>query len=116
MRKWRINSVAFRLFQSKYGNICIRPTVTDQRLTMDWSDATAVDYTDMDENIFNSWTVWNTNVSTFAHKSGQTKMQMFNGPWDDSADITIGSRHPLPFNLLSMILKIEIGDNSSAGT
>jgi hypothetical protein len=116
MRKWRINSVAFRLFQSKYGNICIRPTVTDQRLTMDWSDATAVDYTDMDENIFNSWTVWNTNVSTFAHKSGQTKIQMFNGPWDDSADITIGSRHPLPFNLLSMILKIEIGDNSSAGT
>lgn len=116
MRKWRINSVALRLFQSKHGNICIRPTITNNNLTMDWSGATAVDYVDMDENLYNSFTLWAYSGSTFAHKSGQTKMQMFNGPWDGSADITIGSRHPLPFNLLAMILKIEIGDNSSAGT
>lgn len=114
INKWRIVSVAFRLFQSLYGNVTQRPTVSGDYLVMDWDGSTAIDYDGIDEIQKTSFLLWAYDTTAIIVKSGQTKPQPFGGDWGDAADIVVSSRHPLPFNVMAMLLNVEIGSMSGA--
>ena len=116
MRKWRLVKASFRLFQSIYGNVTNRLTVFNDYLTMDWSTATAIDYDDIDQFPYSSFLLWAYNQDALIVKTGQTKPQVLNFNHSDAADIVIGSRHPLPFNLEAAILEVEVGEVSGAGS
>lgn len=115
MRKWRITRSAFRVWQSLYGNINQYVTyVQGQRGTADFSNYTAIQYDGIsrfpyypyDENI----------TKSSGSYTGQTLPQALNFDWGNALDIVIASRHPAPFNILAMILEVEVEGTSGAGT
>jgi hypothetical protein len=112
LNKWKIARVAFRLFQSKYGNVMPRATQTGDFLEADFSDATAIQYGDMNE--FPLSTVLLRNYNTLPTKTGQTKVQPMGSDWDNCADVTIASRHPWPFNVLALLADVEVDGISGA--
>jgi hypothetical protein len=112
--RWRIVRVALRLFQSLYGNIVNKPTISGDYLIADWSDTTAVDYADMDEFQRSSFILWSYDTDSIFVKTGQTKPQPVGFDWVDAADITLTSRHPYPFNVTALLLDVQSGDISGA--
>jgi hypothetical protein len=112
--KWRIVRVALRLFQSLYGNIVNKPTISGDYLIADWSDTTAIDYADMDEFQRSSFVLWSYDTDSIFVKTGQTKTQPVMFDWVDAADITLTSRHPYPFNVTALLLDVQSGDVSGA--
>lgn len=114
VNRWRIVRVALRLFQSLYGNIVSKPTISGDYLIADWSDATAVNYDDMDEFQRSSFVLWSYDTDSIFVKTGQTKSQPAGFDWVDAADITLTSRHPYPFNVTAMLLDVQSGDISGA--
>lgn len=112
--RWRIVRVALRIFQSLYGNIVNKPTISGDYLIADWSDTTAVDYADMDEFQRSSFILWSYDTDSIFVKTGQTKPQPAGFDWVDAADITLTSRHPYPFNVTALLLDVQSGDISGA--
>lgn len=104
MRKWAVKRGSFRLWRSRYGNV-------QQRLgtagAIDFTGFTGIQYADMD--------LFPRTLSSVP-MTGQTLPQALNFDWGNALDIVISSRHPTPFNLLGMILEIEIEGTSGAGT
>jgi hypothetical protein len=116
LNKWKIARVAFRLFQSKYGNVFSRATQTGSFLDADFSDATAIQYDGMNEFPLPSVMLRNysAGASSIIVKTGQTKVQPMGGDWDNCADVTIASRHPWPFNVLALLADVEVDGISGA--
>jgi hypothetical protein len=116
LNKWKIARVAFRLFQSKYGNAFPRATQTGEFLTADFSDATAIQYDGMNEFPLTSVQLRNfgSGGSSIIVKTGQTKVQPMGSDWDNCADVTIASRHPWPFNVLALLADVEVDGISGA--
>jgi hypothetical protein len=54
-------------------------------------------------------------VQDYTHNTGQTLPQTVNFDWGQACDIAIASRHAVPFNVLGMILEIEVEGTSGAG-
>lgn len=116
LNKWKIARVAFRLFQSKYGNVMPRATQTGSFLSADFSDATAIQYDGINEFPLTSVQLrnYNTGASEIKVKTGQTKVQAIGSDWDNCADVTIASRHPWPFNVLALLADVEVDGISGA--
>ena len=116
LNKWKIARVAFRLFQSKYGNVLPRATQTGSFLEADFSDATAIQYDGMNEFPLSSVQLRNFGAggSSIKVKTGQTKVQPMGSDWDNCADVTIASRHPWPFNVLALLADVEVDGISGA--
>lgn len=106
MRKWRVTRGCFRLWQSLYGNVQ-RKIVGD---VIDYTNYTAINYDGMDEFPVAP----NDSVEPGFTKSGQTLPQALNFDWGNALDIVISSRHPTPFNILGMILEVEVESTSGA--
>ena len=114
MRKWRITRSAFRVWQSLYGNINQYITYPPgQRGTADFSNYTAIQYEGM--NRFPYYPLYGDTINSFVY-TGQTLPQALNFDWGNALDIVIASRHPAPFNILAMILEVEVEGTSGAGT
>lgn len=115
MRKWRLTRVSFRLFRSMKGNFQAIPTYTTvsttERGSTSTASDTAIDYTDI-EPFPARMAAHSVSSQT---KNGQTVPHVANFNWDNAMDIVVSSRWPVPFNLLSMIMEIEIQGISSAG-
>ena len=113
MRKWSVKRAAFRVFRSMNGYFQASPSYINSYGVVTTSPYDAIIYTDMDEYPmpfdFN-------NVSSVRTKTGQTLPQPINFDWNNALDIVISSRHPTPFNILGMILEIEVEGTSGAGT
>jgi hypothetical protein len=114
LNKWKIARVAFRLFQSKYGNVMPRAIQTGSFLEADFSDATAIQYDGMNEFPWSSVSLRNYGVNGIPVKTGQTKVQPMGSDWDNCADVTIASRHPWPFNVLALLADVEVDGISGA--
>lgn len=104
MKKWRISRAAFRLWKSYYGHVGRK--IADITNT----DADRIDISGIDEFP----TSPNDTIPTLNYVTGQTLPQALNFEWGNALDIAISSKHPVPFNVLAMILEIEIGDTSGA--
>jgi hypothetical protein len=105
MRKWRISRAAFRLWRSFFGQVCQRVAdaeyTTLSRIGTEGIDAYPRSPNDA--------------ATTTGYVIGQTLPQSLNFDWGNALDIVIASKHPLPFNLLGMILEVEIDGTSGAG-
>jgi hypothetical protein len=114
MRKWRITRAAFRVWQSLYGNINQYITYpVGQGATADFSNYTAIQYDGMSR--FPYYPTYGSTINSFVY-TGQTLPQALNFDWGNALDIVIASRHPAPFNILAMILEVEVEGTSGAGT
>ena len=114
MKKWRVTRAAFRLWQSLYGNVQ-RQIVYDYTAftaTIDYTGYTAINYDGMEEFPRSP----TSGLGVIRTKTGQTLPQPMNFDWGNALDIVISSRHPTPFNILAMILEVEIEGTSGAGT
>ena len=109
MKKWRITRAAFRVWQSLYGNVQQKIGSAGE---INFTGYTAIDYTDID-GFPRSPT---SGYPTLRTKTGQTLPQSLNFDSGNALDIVISSRHPTPFNILGMILEIEVEGTSGAGT
>lgn len=112
MKKWRVARASFRVWQSLYGNVQQRISYSGFSGTVDHSSATFIDYNGIDAFP----RAPSSGLATEYTKTGQTLPQVLNFDWGNALDIVITSKHPTPFNLLGMILEIEIGDTSGAGS
>jgi hypothetical protein len=104
MRKWRITRASFRLFRSYHGYVW--PKITQDDFT---NYSRIIDETDEfpiapDEA-----------VQDYFDRTGQTLPQSLNFDWGRACDIVIASRHAVAFNILGMILEIEVEGTSGAG-
>ena len=114
MRKWRVTRSAFRVWQSLYGNINQYVTYpSGQGATADFSNYTAIEYNGMSR--FPYYPAYGDSINSFVY-TGQTLPQALNFDWGNALDIVIASRHPAPFNILAMILEVEVEGTSGAGT
>jgi hypothetical protein len=103
MRKWRVTRASFRLFRSYYGYVWRR--ITDGDFT---NYSRIVDETDEfpiapDET-----------TQDYPDHTGQTFPQALNFDWGQACDIAIASRHAVAFNILGMILEIEVEGTSGS--
>jgi len=116
LNRWKVVRVAFRLFQSKYGNVFSRATQTGDFLQADFSNGTAIQYDGINEFPLSTVQLRNysTGASSIIVKSGQTKVQQMGGDWDNCADVTIASRHPWPLNVLALLADVEVDGISGA--
>ncbi len=112
MRKWRIMRMAFRLFQSLFGNINSMPTYGTGTISIDSTNLSAIDYNDM--TLFPRSP--SSGLPLLLTKTGQTLPQSLNFDHDTSCRYVITSLHPVPFNLLATIMEVEVGDVSGAGS
>lgn len=105
MRKWRISRASFRIFRAYFAYV--------------WRKITEADFThysriirDTDEFPIPP----DDPTQSYSHRTGQTLPQSLNFDWGQACDIVIASRHAVPFNILGMILEIEVEGTSGAGT
>lgn len=104
MRKWRVTRASFRIFRSYYGNV--------------WNNITDADFTNYTRIIQETDEfpiAPDEAVQDYTHNTGQTLPQTVNFDWNQACDIAIASRHSVPFNVLGMILEIEVEGTSGAG-
>jgi hypothetical protein len=104
MRKWRVTRASFRIFRSYFGNV--------------WSNITDADFTNYTRIIQETDEfpiAPDEAVQDYTHNTGQTLPQTVNFDWNQACDIAIASRHSVPFNVLGMILEIEVEGTSGAG-
>ena len=104
MRKWRATRASFRIFRSYYGNVWRKIT-----------DADFTNYTRIIQETDEFPIAPDEPVQDYTHNTGQTLPQSLNFNWGQACDIAIASRHALPFNVLGMILEIEVEGTSGAG-
>ena len=104
MRKWRITRASFRIFRSYYGNVWRKIT-----------DADFTNYTRIIQETDEFPIAPDEAVQDYSHNTGQTFSQTLNFDWGQACDIAIASRHAVPFNVLGMILDIEVDGTSGAG-
>jgi hypothetical protein len=104
MRKWRVTRASFRLFRSYYGYVWRK--ITDGDFT---NYSRIVDETDEFPIAPDEAT------QDYPDHTGQTFPQALNFDWGQACDIAIASRHAVPFNVLGMILEIEVEGTSGAG-
>jgi hypothetical protein len=104
MRKWRITRASFRIFRSYYGNVWRKIT-----------DADFTNYTRIIQETDEFPIAPDEAVQDYTHNTGQTLPQSLNFDWGQACDIAIASRHAVPFNVLGMILEIEVEGTSGAG-
>lgn len=104
MRKWRITRASFRIFRSYYGNVWRKIT-----------DADFTNYTRIIQETDEFPIAPDEAVQDYSHNTGQTLSQTLNFDWGQACDIAIVSRHAVPFNVLGMILDIEVDGTSGAG-
>ena len=105
MRKWRITRASFRLFRSYHGYVW--PKITEDDFT---NYSRIIDETDEFPIAPNEA------VQDYVDRTGQTLPQSLNFDWGRACDIVIASRHAVAFNILGMILEIEVEGTSGAGT
>lgn len=103
MSKWRIVKAAFRLWRSMYGQVCEK---LDQ---VEFTTASRIETPDLD-----TYPDYNNPTNVLDLPWGQTLAQGIGGNHRQCADICITSRHAMPFNVLSVLLDVEIGYTSSA--
>lgn len=106
MRKWRASRASFRVWRSYFGHVV-------QRLAdVAHTNYSRIDITGIDEFPEPPGDT----PTTLGYVSGQTLPQPLNFDWGNALDIVISSRHPTPFNILGMILEVEVEGTSGAGT
>ena len=106
MRKWRVTRASFRIWRSYFGHVV-------QRLAdIVHTNYSRIDISDIDE--FPE--APGDTPTTLGYVSGQTLPQALNFDSDTALNIVISSRHPTPFNVLGMILEVEVDGTSGAGT
>jgi hypothetical protein len=105
MRKWRVTRASFRLFRSYYGYVWRK--ITDNDFT---NYSRIVDETDEFPIAPNE------DIQNYFDHTGQTFPQALNFDWGQACDIAIASRHAVAFNILGMILEIEVEGTSGAGS
>jgi hypothetical protein len=104
MRKWRVTRASFRIFRSYFGYV--------------WNKITDADFTHYSRIIRETDEfpiAPDEAVQDYFHNTGQTFSQTLNFDWGQACDIAIASRHAVPFNVLGMILDIEVDGTSGAG-
>jgi hypothetical protein len=103
MKKWRITRMAFRFFNSKLAH-CFESTVNA------YLEANRIDTNDADS--------YGGNVGTAASGfiTGQTLPQVFNFEWRRGQFFIIGSKHPVPCNILAALIEAEVDGTSGAGS
>jgi len=105
MRKWRITRAAFRVYRSYFGNV--------------WRKIDENDFTNYTRTVqeFDEFPIAPAEYGQFTryNHTGQTFPQSLNHDWGQACDIAIASRHAVPFNVLGMILEIEVEGTSGAG-
>ena len=105
MRKWRISRASFRIFRAYTAYVWRKITEADfthySRIVRE-TDEFPISPDDPTQN--------------YSHRTGQTLPQSLNFDWGPACDIVIASRHAVPFNVLGMILEIEVEGTSGAGT
>jgi hypothetical protein len=104
MKKWRVTRASFRIFRSYYGNVWRKIT-----------DADFTNYTRIIQETDEFPIAPDEAVQDYTHNTGQTLPQSLNFDWGQACDIAIASRHAVPFNVLGMILEIEVEGTSGAG-
>lgn len=105
MKKWRITRAAFRVYRSYFGNV--------------WRRIDEDDFTNYTRTVqeFDEFPIAPAEYGQFTryNHTGQTFPQSLNHDWGQACDIAIASRHAVPFNVLGMILEIEVEGTSGAG-
>jgi len=109
MRKWHVTRGSFRVWQSLYGNVQQKIGSAGE---IDFTGFSAIKYEDIDAFPRSP----TSGYPTLRTKTGQTLPQPLGFDWGNALDIVISSRHPTPFNILGMILEVEIEGASGAGT
>jgi hypothetical protein len=104
MRKWRVTRASFRIFRSYFGYVWNKIT-----------DADFTNYTRIVRETDEYPIAPDEPVQGYPHRTGQTFPQTVNFDWNQSCEIAIASRHSVPFNVLGMILEIEVEGTSGAG-
>jgi hypothetical protein len=104
MRKWRVTRASFRIFRSYFGYVWNKIT-----------DADFTNYTRIIRETDEFPIAPDEPVQGYSHRTGQTLPQTVNFDWGQACDIAIASRHAVPFNVLGMILEIEVEGTSGAG-
>lgn len=103
MSKWKITALSFRLWRSFFGNFAQRiaqiVSTNERRITT----------TDLTE-----YPSYNNPSFTIPSKWGQTLVQTTGFSFGQSADLLITSKHPMPFNVLSVTMDVEVDGTSSA--
>lgn len=104
---WRSARVAFRLWRSIYGQVCqnIAQIESTLRTRIDTSDISPFPQTPGGTS---SPTVildlpW-----------GQTRSVTITADWQHALDLTMSSRHPVPFNIIAILIDVEVGADSAA--
>ena len=106
MCKWRVTRASFRIWRSYFGHVA-------QRL----ANVAHTNYTRIDITGIDAFPQPPDDTpTTLGYVSGQTLPQALNFDSGNALDIVISSRHPTPFNILGIILEVEIGGASGAGT
>jgi hypothetical protein len=104
MRKWKVSRGSFRIFRSYTGYVWHKLADNDftyaSRIIRE-TDEFPIPPDDTTQG--------------FSHRTGQTLPQPLNLDWGHALDIVIASKHAVPFNLLGMILEVEIDGTSGAG-
>jgi hypothetical protein len=106
MKRWRVSRGSFRVWRSYHGHVFQR--LADVSIT----DAARIDINDIDTFPVSP----EDTPTTLGYVSGQTLPQALNFNWGNALDIVIASKHPTPFNLLGMILEVEVESTSGAGS
>ena len=106
MRKWRVTRASFRIWRSYFGHVARR-----------LADVAHTNYTRIDITGIDAFPQPPDDTpTTLGYVSGQTLPQSLNFDSGNALDIVISSRHPTPFNILGMILEVEVEGTSGAGT
>jgi hypothetical protein len=106
MKRWRVSRGSFRVWRSYHGHVFQK--LADVSIT----DAARIDINDIDAFPVSP----EDTPTTLGYVSGQTLPQALNFNWGHALDIVIASKHPTPFNLLGMILEVEVEGTSGAGS
>jgi hypothetical protein len=96
MRKWRIARMAFRLFNTNIAH-CFETTANA------YLKANEIDMTDADP------------YGGLNTRSVQTVPQPFNFDWHRGHYFIVGSKHPVPCNILAVLMEVEIEGTAGAG-
>ena len=101
MRQWRVTRMAFRVFNTSILH-CYESSVNAYL---------AANQVIMDDADSYGGSV----AAAVSSVNGQTRPQPFNFDWGHGNSFIIGSRHPVPCNVLAAIIEIQVEGSSGAG-
>jgi hypothetical protein len=105
MKKWRVSRAAFRVFNS----IILHFYDTESAAQAYLSESQVI----MTDAVAYGGSV---GTATAFFYNAQTLPQPFNFAWSHVPVLTIGSKHPVPCNVIAAIMEIEIEGTSGAGS